>query len=155
MGLRLVAFPSIKIILSRDFYFCSIGIFPFGMSCPAASPDGDKGAVAKPLWEEEKAGSDYAGDTRAQLLGCRHARLGCPVLRPLDTWTSLDGQAGHSAAGHLAPQTACLFDQPQLAGWYFWRHSIFAGSPELFCIPAAFRKRKKKKIGKKKRKLKF
>lgn len=114
MGLRLVAFPSIKIILSRDFYFCPVGIFPFGMSCPAASPDGDKGAVAKPLWEEEKAGSDYAGDTRAQLLGCRHARLGCPVLRgcPCCHWT-----LGHPWMARLATQ--------QLDTWALRQHACF------------------------------
>lgn len=95
MGRGSVTFPSIKIVMLRDFYFCPVGIFSFGMSCPAASPDGGKGAVASPLWDGERDGSDYAGGTTAQLLGCRHARLGSPVLLgcPCCHWT-LRGPAG-------------------------------------------------------------
>lgn len=69
-------------------------------------------------------------------------------LLPLDSWTPLAGQASH-----LAPLTPCLFAQLQLAGWYFWRQSIFAGSTGFFFIPAACRKIKK--IERKKGKLKF
>lgn len=81
MGFGLVTFPSIKIVLLRDFYFYPSGIFPFGMSRPAASPDGGEGAVADPLWDRERDGNDYPGVGPAQLLGCRHARcLGIPQL---------------------------------------------------------------------------
>lgn len=44
MGFGLVTFPSIKIVLLRDLYFCPAEIFSFGMSCPAVPPDGGEGS---------------------------------------------------------------------------------------------------------------
>lgn len=74
MGFWLVIFPSIKIVLLRDFYFCPAGIFSFGVSRPAAPPDGGKGAATNPLWDQERDGNDYPGAAIVQLFGCRHVR---------------------------------------------------------------------------------
>lgn len=153
MGLGLVTFPSIKIVLSRDFYFSPIGIFSFGMPCPAASPDGGKGAVANPLWDEERDGSDYAGGTTEQLLGCRHARFWAPWCcwaGPAATGhsdTPVDGQAGHSAAGHLVcspsdPMPVCPTPAARLV---FLEAQYFSWLPWVILYSSFFQKKKKLK----------
>lgn len=102
MEFGLVTFPSIKIALLRDFWFCHTGILSFGVSRAAAPPEGGKGAVPDPLWDQERDGNDYAGAAVAQLFGCGHARrLG---------WASRSSHGSHHCHQQLRG----------LAGWQGW-----------------------------------
>lgn len=124
MGFGLVTFPSTKLFLLRDFYFCPTGIFSFGMSRPAAPPDGGEGPVASPLWDQERDGNDYPGAAIVQLFGCRHARrLGFPQPQlppsPVKAWRPRRMArlvAQQLAAWLVAAREACLSAQPQLGG---------------------------------------
>lgn len=144
MGLALVTFPSIKIVSSRDFYFCSIGIFFLWHVMSSCLSRWRQGSSCQPPLGGGEGWQWLCRRQHSAAVGLQAREAGPPLL-PLDA-PSPRGWPGCSLRQHAClPNPSC---QTGIFGGTVFLlvslgYSVFQLLPE------------KKKNRKKERKLKF
>lgn len=136
----MVTFPSIEIVSLRDLYFCWWCFFSLWHVTPHCSCSRRRGAAAAPA---EGRTQGQQSSPRCPMAQCCCCEMPVQPLTPaVPTKSSEHHRVGRTAllkmAAHRAHCVPGLQTPAEVSN--FWRHGIFAGSPE----PEKAEKKKKK-----------